>query len=232
MSKLTRHEMLTLALGVLPPPPMEVEVLSEDGGAFPFRIFEQEGELLHAFAPRKHVRKELHLLARVTDEQRGRYEVEFEVDEAYFHSGSEALVHAAVSGVRHRKMRRAAPRVPITERTQAHVLFCRTLPRNHSIDVRLSDISTTGIGFTTANRLDAGDLLVVSVTLAGRVAPVEARVVRVDPAPYGRVRIGGEITELAERDRRLIADMALRMPEAGSESERRNGAASSASATR
>ena len=41
MSKLTRHEMLTLALGVLPPPPMEVEVLSEDGGAFPFRIFEQ-----------------------------------------------------------------------------------------------------------------------------------------------------------------------------------------------
>jgi hypothetical protein len=46
------------------------------------------------------------------------------------------------------------------------------------------------------------------------------------------VRIGGEITELAERDRRLIADMALRMPEAGSESERRNGAASSASATR
>jgi len=96
MSKLTRHEMLTLALGVLPPPPMEVEVLSEDGGAFPFRIFEQEGELLHAFAPRKRVRKELHLLARVTDEKRGRYEVEFEVDEAYFHSGSEALVHAAV----------------------------------------------------------------------------------------------------------------------------------------
>jgi len=149
MSKLTRHEMLTLALGVLPPPPMEVEVLSEDGGAFPFRIFEQEGELLHAFAPRKRVRKELHLLARVTDEQRGRYEVEFEVDEAYFHSGSEALVHAAVSGVRHRKMRRAAPRIPITERTQAHVLFCRTLPRNQSLDVRLSDISTTGIGFTT-----------------------------------------------------------------------------------
>jgi hypothetical protein len=64
------------------------------------------------------------------------------------------------------------------------------------------------------------------------VAPVETRVVRVDPAPYGRVRIGGEITELAERDRRLIADMAMRMPDAGSESERRDGAASSAPATR
>jgi hypothetical protein len=46
------------------------------------------------------------------------------------------------------------------------------------------------------------------------------------------VRIGGEITELAERDRRLIAEMAMRLPDAGSESERRDGAASSAPATR
>ena len=42
------------------------------------------------------------------------------------------------------------------------------------------------------------------------------------------MRIGGEITELAEKDRRLIADMAQRMPEAGSEAERRNGAAPAA----
>jgi PilZ domain len=224
MSKPTRHEMLTLALGVLPPPPMEVEVLSEDGGAFTLKIVEQEGELLHAFAPHDLVRKELHLLARVTDEARGRYEVEFEVDEAYFHSGAEALVHAAVSGVRHRKMRRSAPRIPITERAQARVLFCRSLPRHQTLDVRLSDVSTTGIGFTAAQSLDAGDLLVVSVTLAGRPVDIETRVVRIDPAPYGRIRVGGEITELPESDRRLIADLALRLPEAGSEAERRNGA--------
>jgi hypothetical protein len=231
MSKLTRHDMLTLALGVLPPPPAEVEVLSEDGGAFPLRIFELEDELLHAFAPRKLVRRELHLLARVTDEHRGRYEVEFEIDEAYFHSSSEALIHAAVSGVRHRKMRRAAPRIPVTERTQARVLFCRTLPRHNTIDVRLSDVSTTGIGFTAANQLDTGDLLVVTVTLSGKPVDVETRVVRVDPAPYGRFRIGGEITELSDLDRGLIADMALRTPEAGSEAERRNGAAAGAPAT-
>ena len=224
MSKPTRHEMLTLALGVLPPPPTEVEVLSEDGGAFLLRIVEQEDELLHAFAPRKQVRKELHLLARVTDEQRGRYEVEFEVDEAYFHSAAEALVHAAVSGVRHRKMRRSAPRIPVTERTKARVLFCRTLPRHETLDVRLSDVSTTGIGFTSAQELHAGDMLVVAATLAGKTVDIETRIVRVDPAPYGRVRIGGEITDLAEKDRRLIADMALRLPEEGSEAERRNGA--------
>jgi len=224
MSKPTRHEMLTLALGVLPPPPTEVEVLSEDGGAFLLRIVEQEDELLHAFAPRKQVRKELHLLARVTDEQRGRYEVEFEVDEAYFHSAAEALVHAAVSGVRHRKMRRSAPRIPVTERTKARVLFCRTLPRHETLDVRLSDVSTTGIGFTSAQELHAGDMLVVAATLAGKIVDIETRILRVDPAPYGRDRIGREITDLAEKERRLIADMALRMPEEGSDSDCRNGA--------
>lgn len=203
-------------------------MLSEDGGAFVLKIVEQDGDLLHAFAPRQQVRKELHLLARVTDEHRGRYEVEFEIDEAYFHSGAEAFIHAAVSGVRHRKMRRAAPRIPVTERTNARVLFCRTLPRHHTIDVRLSDVSTTGIGFTAANELDAGDLLVVTVTLSGKPVDVEMRVVRVDPAPYGRFRIGGEITELADIDRRLIAEMALRMPDAGSEAERGSGSAAGA----
>jgi PilZ domain len=232
MPKPTRHEMLTLALGVLPHPPTEVEVLSEDGGAFPLRIIEQEGDLLHAFAPRQQVRRELHLLARVTDERRGRYEVEFEIEETYFHSGAEALVHAAVSGVRHRKMRRSSPRVPVTERTNARVLFCRSLPRHHTIDVRLSDVSTTGIGFTSVNELAAGDLLVVTVTLSGKPVDVETRVVRVDPAPYGRFRIGGEITELAEVDRRLIAEMAMRTPEAGSEAERGSGSAAGASLMR
>ena len=47
-------------------------------------------------------------------------------------------------------MRRAAPRVPVSERTQARVLFCRTLPRDTRLDVRLSDISDTGVGFTSA----------------------------------------------------------------------------------
>ena len=192
MSKLTRQEMLTLALGVLPTPPAEVEVLSEDGGAFALKIVEQEGELLHAFAPRQQVRKELHLLARVTDEQRGRYEVEFEIDEAYFHSGAEALVHAAVSGVRHRKMRRSAPRLPITERTKARVLFCRTLPRHETIDVRLSDVSTTGIGFTAAKQLHAGDMLVIAATLAGQDRRHR------DPGRQGR---SGPVRESADRRR-------------------------------
>ena len=221
MRKPTRHELLTLALGVLPPPPTHVEVLSEDGGAFDLRIVEVEGEILHAYAPRTRVRKELHLLARVTDEERGRYEVEFEVDETYFHSGAEALVHAAISGVRHRKMRRAAPRIPVTERAEVRVLFGRTLARDSTFDVRLTDVSTTGVGFTCADTVHPGDILSVATSLKGHGVEIEARVVRVDPAPYGRIRVGGEITEVDDDHRRLIAQLATEEGQAGSEAERR-----------
>ena len=93
-----QEELLTLALGVLPDLPTEVEVLSEDGGAFAIRLNEVEQSLLHGFGPRDHVRKELHLLARITDESRGRYEIELEVREEFFATGKESVMHMAVSG--------------------------------------------------------------------------------------------------------------------------------------
>jgi PilZ domain len=218
--RLTREELLALALGVLPPPPFQIEVLSEDGGGFLLAIFAREGELLHAFGPREAVRKDLHLLARITDEARGRYELEFEVVDAFFHSGTDTLVHVAVSGVRHRKMRRAAPRIGVAEPATARVVFCRTLPRDSEVAVRLADISTTGLAFSAATRLDIGDLLSVTTRLAGHPAEMEVRVIRTDPAPYDRYRIGCEITEVDEPTRAVIAQLA-EVAESGSEAERR-----------
>jgi hypothetical protein len=218
--KLTREELLALALGVLPAPPFQIEVLSEDGGSFLLAVFAREGELLHAFGPREAVRADLHLLARITDQARGRYELEFEVAEAFFHSGTDTLAHVAVSGVRHRKMRRAAPRVPIAEPATARVVFCRTLPRDSEVAVRLADISATGLAFTATKRLDIGDLLSVTTRLAGQPAEMEVRVIRSDPAPYDRYRIGCEITEVEEPTRLVIAQLAT-VAESSSEAERR-----------
>src|SRR5207253_3984411 len=86
MSEPTREELLTLALGVLPEPPQTVDVLSEDGGCFPLVIAGLEDDMLFGYAPRHAVRLDLHLLARVFYPERGRYEVEFEMIETYFHS--------------------------------------------------------------------------------------------------------------------------------------------------
>ena len=204
----TPEQLMTLALGVLPPPPFKVEVLSEDGGSFELAVTALEDDhLLHAYGPRDHLRTELHLLARITDESRGRYEVEFEVREAFFHSGAETLAHVAVSGVRHRKMRRAAPRVAVAAEATAIVIFCRTLPRDSELDVRLADVSTTGIAFTSPKPLTSGDLLTVACVLHGEPVDMEVRVIRCDPAPYNRFRIGCEITELQDTHREVIGRM-------------------------
>ncbi len=222
-------DLLQLALGVFPPLPAIVEVLSEDGGGFPLRLADREDGLLHAYGPRAHLRKELRLLARVTDPQRGRYEVESEVIEVFYHSAAEALVHLAVTGVAHRKMRRAAPRVSVSERAHARVLFCRTLPRDTRLDLRLADISATGVAFTGMAALDAGDLLLVSTRIGGMAIHFEARVVRSDPAPYGRFRTGCEIIEYAADARENIAAMAESAPVDGSEDQRRPAAIEAAS---
>jgi hypothetical protein len=221
--KPTQQELLQLALGVLPPLPCEMEVLSEDGGSFTMAL--QDGSpqggnrMLQAFGPQQQVRKELHLLARVTDQLRGRYEVEFEVVDAFFQSGSETLMHVAVSGVRHRKMRRAAPRVMVAEPAVARVVFCRTLARDSELEVRLADISATGLAFTAARGLDTGDLLSVTTRLAGQRIEAEVRVIRCDPEPYDRVRVGCEITELSDHTRRIIDGLA-EAADRGSEAER------------
>ena len=97
MSNDQRVELVSLALGVLPELPSVVDVLSEGGGSYELRLSHREDDLLHGFcaAPAAHPR--LHLLARVFDAARGRYEIEFEVEETFFHTGSESLVHLTVT---------------------------------------------------------------------------------------------------------------------------------------
>jgi hypothetical protein len=130
-------------------------------------------------------------------------------------------VHLRVTGVHHRKMRRAAPRVAVSERAHARVLFCRTLPRDTRLDLRLADISATGVAFIGMSALDPGDLLLVSTRIGGMAIHFEARVVRSDPAPYGRFRTGCEIIEYAADARENIAAMAESTPADGSEDQRR-----------
>src|SRR6476659_2296011 len=143
----------------MPELPEIVDVLSEDGGCFPLRISEREEDLLLGYAPRGAIRDDLHLLARVYHPGRGRYEVEFEVVDHFFHSTQEALAHLAVSGVRHRKARRASPRVAVSAQASAAVRYCRSLPRDTVLDVRVVDVSATGCAFVTQKELDPGDMV-------------------------------------------------------------------------
>ena len=221
MSTPTREELLTLALGVLPPLPGPViDVLSEDGGSFSVTLSTHEGGLLHGFAPRTSVRNDLHLLARIFDQVRGRYEVELQVVEAFYHTGEEALVHLAVNAVRHRKARRAAPRAAAAEPGTARVKYCRSMPRDAELEVRLADLSATGLAFLSQHELAAGDLFQLEFRLQGKPISLETRIVRCDPAPYGRYRCGCEITAISDHDRQVISSLAAARREDGSADQR------------
>ena len=221
MADPTRADLLSLALGVLPPPPAPLDVMSEDGGAFSVALDGVDQDMLRLYAPRTAVRKDLRLLARITDQDRGGYEVELEVVEMFFHSGAEALVQAVVTQVRRRKMRRLATRVPVAARATGRIVFCRSLPEGTEIDVRVADVSTTGVAFSSRQPLDSGDLIELDAYLAGRTMTVGVRVVRCDPAPYGRFRIGCEITDVADRDREALAALAVETGDDSSAAERR-----------
>lgn len=208
MAEPSRADLLRLALGVLPPPPALLDVLSEDGGSFRVALDGMEQDLLRVYAPRTAVRTGLRLLARITDQDRGGYEVEFEVAEVFFHTGAEALAQVLVTQVRRRKMRRLATRVPVAATAVGRIVFCRSLPEGTEIDVRVADVSTTGVAFSSRQPLDAGDLVDLEAHLAGRAMTIGVRVVRCDPAPYGRFRIGCEITDLPVSDRQALGALA------------------------
>jgi hypothetical protein len=221
MSPPTSEQLLELALGVLPAMPCAVDALSETGGSCALRLDHQDEQSLVAYAPADAVGGGVRLLVRVFDESRGRYEVEFEVVEGFFHTGHETLVHMAVCGVRHLKARRAAARMGVSIQLDARVRFCRTMPKDTAFEVRLVDVSATGLALVTQRSLDAGDLLHLQFPLEGRPVEAEARVVRVDPAPYGRYRAGCEITEISDEHRRLVSTLATAAEAGGSERERR-----------
>ena len=194
-----------LRSGVLPPPGV-VEVLSEDGGAFALRIVEQRGRApARLRAHGTHVRKELHLLARVTDAQRGRYEVEFEVDEAFFHRAAERWCTPPYSGVQPPQDAPGAPRASRSPSapTPASSSAARCPATRDARRAAWSTSRRPGSAFTSRSaarhRRHARDRS--DPHRPGRSIHIETRVVRVDPAPYGRVRTGCEITELADDDR-------------------------------
>ena len=134
--------------------------------------------------------------------------------------GVKALVHLGVSGVRHRKARRASPRVAVSTPATAMIKYCRSLPRDTELEVRLVDISATGCAFVTQKELATGDLVRVRAILTSRAIDLEARVVRIDPAPYQRYRAGCEITEISDLSRKTISALAAQSAESGSEDQR------------
>ena len=219
MSEPNREQLLALALGVLPE--LAGERRRAVGGRrrlSPSRSSHQEGDLLHGLRARRHASAPTcSCWPACSTRLAGRYEVEFEVVEPSSTPAAETLVHLAVTLVRHRKARRASPRVTVSVPLGgANAVLPGRSPGTQSSRCGWWTCRPPAWRSSPSGAVGAGDLVRLVFPLGGRRLEVEARVVRLDPAPYGRHRSGCEITEIGDLDRRTIAQLAARRRPAGS----------------
>src|ERR1044072_6501095 len=100
MARMTPHQRLELALGILAELPTALEVLSDDGGSVTIELAGHDTEMLHALAPRNRVRLGLGLRLRMRTSERRGYDIDMSVSELFFHSAGVAAMHLTVERVR------------------------------------------------------------------------------------------------------------------------------------
>jgi hypothetical protein len=124
-----------------------VDVFSADGGVLALEMKHQDGSYIVANAPRLRVKPQLELLARTTEASGGGYDIELLVAEIFYESEWVAKLHLRVTDVRRRDSHRVTARARIEELAQLHVMGARAIAENETFDVRLADLSPSGVAF-------------------------------------------------------------------------------------
>src|SRR5512132_2149992 len=149
MARMTPHQRLELALGILAELPTTLEVLSDDGGSVTIELNGHDSEMLHALAQRSRVRLGLGLRLRTrTPEGRG-YDVDMSVSELFFHAAGVAAMHLTVERVRRFNGNRATPRARVDDLAFVGVLYSSMPLDGQEFDVRMMDVSPDGMAFIT-----------------------------------------------------------------------------------
>ena len=217
----TSKELLNLALDLLPEMPGTVEVYAQDGGVFNLMLAAIEGDMIYAYGDRNHVRDGLTLTWQQRNQEGDGHNVRFTIQRTFFQSGAELLLHLYVSSIEDHFASRTAPRARVSVPAYLQVLYGREIAPGEQLDIRLADVSRTGVSFITNRVFQSGDKVEISAELPQRLVRMEARVVTQIPAIYGRNRVGCEITDMLEADRHWINELARVTKEQGSEDDRR-----------
>lgn len=210
-----------LAVGILSRlPAPSVEAFSSDGGVVALRVLSRQGGHIVAEAPRLRVRDRLDLLVRTTDATGGGYDISLRVVDVLEQADWMARVHLRVLDVQRRRSERVSARATLDEMAVVHVLGARALAQDEELDVRLADLSASGVAFVTDRRFHVGDRVAMQARIAGRSLRLQARVLQTCESHHGHQRVGCEIVQIADHDRRRIAAMTALAPDTGSPDQR------------
>src|SRR6476620_5793748 len=128
-------------------PTSKVEAFSARGGVVLLELQSQDGVYIVADAPRPQVRDQLDLLLRTHEISGGGYDISLTVAETLHQTESTISVRLLVRDVLRRESERATPRAAVEELALMHVLGARRIAEGEEFDVRLADLSPTGVAF-------------------------------------------------------------------------------------
>ena len=102
-------------------------------------------------------------------------------------------------------------------------------PSKQPLMTLLKQARAFGVGILLATQnpvdIDYKALSPLMATVGGRVLRMQARVLQTSNSHYGRQRVGCEILQITDDDRRRVAELTTELPSGGSHQERRGQAA-------
>jgi hypothetical protein len=210
---MTMDPNLEMACAVLPSFPLDVEAYRQNGASVSLQLAGAADGHLQAFAQWGEVLESMELLIPIRHPERGGYDIACEVAAVYFEGGTRGRAELAVQAVRRRKPYRAGARAGASTLASIRVVAGRNIAPRSEFDARLVDVSANGVAFQTERRLTPGDIISLSARVPDTTVFITARVLNVDRSAYGRTRVGCELVEATEDQRRRLAEFVSRNPQ-------------------
>src|SRR5437763_6500704 len=221
MSSPRQRKMTDLAVSILSQlPSHKVDAFSGDGGVVALELQSQDGIHILADAPRLRVRPQLELLVRTNDAGGGGHDIALTVTDIVRKSEWTAEVRLGVIDVLRRETVRTTTRAELADLALVRILGARGIAADDEFDVRLAELSPSGVAFVTDRTFHVGDSFAMMATIAGRVLRLQARVLQTSLSHYGRRRVGCEILQITDDDRRRITALTSEQPHTGSAEQR------------
>jgi hypothetical protein len=180
-------------------PGRTVPATSQDGKQLLCDPFELDGLMLRAYLPRLQMGgvEQLTLRFAVGDQP---WTARFELTEAEYHSFEQAIGVLALVEISEDGAGRQAARVELHIPAVMTAIFCQCAVEGNEYDVRVDDLSETGVQVTIELQMAAGDEFALAFTLEERRITIQARAVKADMGAYGRAVVGARITRVSDRD--------------------------------
>jgi PilZ domain len=185
-----------------------VAATSQEGTQLTCDPFQLDGEVLRVYLPRLQMGgvDELTLRFAVGVQP---WRARFRLTEAEYHTFDQAIGVLQLVEIEEDGAGRQAARFAVRAPGLLTAIFCQNAVDGNEYEVRVDDISETGIQLSTELHVERNDEFAVALNLEGRRVRVEAKAANVVQSAYGRFTVGARITKIAETDvlaiRRLAA---------------------------